>query len=109
MMCDIIIASESAKFGQPEIMLGVIPGEVQDPLVNRINLAYAQSPGMKLILPEFLAIIFLCCLLIFFLFPFCLLFLLLRLRRHPAVDQGNWEGKGDCLLIYFSLDITEFI
>ena len=26
MMCDFIIAADNAKFGQPEIKLGVIPG-----------------------------------------------------------------------------------
>ena len=26
MMCDIVIAADNAKFGQPEIKLGIIPG-----------------------------------------------------------------------------------
>lgn len=28
MMCDIVIAADTAKFGQPEVKLGVIPGRV---------------------------------------------------------------------------------
>ena len=40
MMCDIVVASESAKFGQPEIKLGTIPGTPSHvPPINRLTRA----------------------------------------------------------------------